>query len=194
LSYIRGLITSNAAARLNRRVSQGLPVAICLLRLDLTGSASSISCATRGHSMIAQPESTGRDRFKCRNRRRRPPFKMKRTIGFALVAVLIVVAFAFLFQSIVPGWYGSLLFQTCLIFGAVGLIAGFSCGLLARQAPAPVIARSGLLTRDPENQGSTSRTSAFISSPGEGAMDRWNSKSKSGSTSGSTSGSKRRAG
>jgi len=64
---------------------------------------------------------------------------MKRIVVFALLATLVVIAFAFGFQNLVPGWYGELLFETCLLFGAVGLIAGFIGGLLARQASPTII-------------------------------------------------------
>jgi len=64
---------------------------------------------------------------------------MKRVGIFAFLAVLVVLVFAFAFQRIRPVWYGDLLFDTCLIFGAVGLIAGFACGYLARHTSAYTI-------------------------------------------------------
>jgi len=108
---------------------------------------------------------------------------MKRIIGFASLAVLIVVAFACLFQNIQPEWYGNLLCQACLIFGSFGLIAGFACGLLARQAPTSltVVRNVNQAAANPTRtnqsktaQDTTSRDSRFISSPVvDTTEDRW---------------------
>jgi len=108
--------------------------------------------------------------------------KMKRIIGFALLAALTVVAFAFLFQNIQPEWYGNLLCQACLIFGSFGLVAGFACGFLARQAPTSLtVVRNTQAMANPTRTGTAkaaqsaaSKDSRFISSPvAEVSEDRW---------------------
>ena len=108
---------------------------------------------------------------------------MKRIIGFGLLAALLVIAFAFLFQNIQPAWYGNLLCQACLIFGFFGLVAGFACGLLARQAPASLTvvrnanqaaANPGKASQAKANQNAAPRDSRFISSPMvDTTEDRW---------------------
>lgn len=67
---------------------------------------------------------------------------MKRIVAFVLPAALVVVGFAFGFRGVQPGWYGDLLFQTCLIFGAIGLVAGFVAGFFARRIPDHFVAAS----------------------------------------------------
>lgn len=102
---------------------------------------------------------------------------MIRTIFLALLGIGLVVALAYLFPLMQPGWYGTLLFQACLFFGGFGLVAGYACGLLTRRGDAQGNAAGrlprGLGGRIEPGQISAPSNSAFITSPTDARPGKW---------------------
>jgi hypothetical protein len=66
---------------------------------------------------------------------------MKRVLLPLIAALLLLCSLAFFFSALhgLPRFYTQFLWQSCLLFGSFGVIAGFACGYLSRAVDRPTI-------------------------------------------------------